>query len=166
MNETPLERETRLISDNMGLVASIAKKFNPKTQDELDDLIQAGTIGLLKAVRKFDETKAVLSTWAYRPIRWEIIDYLKRSKIVGKQVKISPVNEPAYTITEEILSNYEPASLTDEEREILILISSSYNIREISSIMNITEYSVSKLLKIAADKIKEANEEKTTINGN
>ena len=39
-----------LIEKNMGLVLSIVNKFNPRNQTEKDDYIQAGRIGLWKAI--------------------------------------------------------------------------------------------------------------------
>ncbi len=44
-----LEAKTELIERNMRLVAHVAKKYqNP--EDEMEDLISIGTIGLIKAV--------------------------------------------------------------------------------------------------------------------
>ena len=45
-----------LIERNLRLVAHIAKKYQ-NTEDELDDLISIGTIGLIKAINSFDEQK-------------------------------------------------------------------------------------------------------------
>lgn len=42
-----------LISGNMGLVKSIARRFVGRGC-EFDDLVQIGTIGMLKAIRSFD----------------------------------------------------------------------------------------------------------------
>lgn len=47
------EAESELISCNMGLVKSIAVRFLGRGE-ELDDLIQLGSIGLLKAARGYD----------------------------------------------------------------------------------------------------------------
>ena len=44
---------TRLITENMGLVVCIAKRYIGRGQ-ELEDLIQIGLIGLIKAVDRFD----------------------------------------------------------------------------------------------------------------
>ena len=44
-----------LIEKNMGLVLSIVNKFNPKNQTEKEDYIQAGRIGLWKALTKFSK---------------------------------------------------------------------------------------------------------------
>ena len=46
-----------LIEKNMGLVASIVNSFQPKDQTEREDYLQAGRIGLWKALQKFNPDK-------------------------------------------------------------------------------------------------------------
>jgi len=78
-----------LVSQNTGLVKSIALKFTSAGY-ELDDLMQIGFIGLLKAVERFDTGYNVMfSTYAVPMILGEIKRYLRddgRIK-VGRQVK-------------------------------------------------------------------------------
>ena len=59
------ERATEeLIRLNMGLVQSIAHKFGGRGTD-FEDLIQIGTIGMLKAIKSFDLSRGcVFSTYA------------------------------------------------------------------------------------------------------
>ena len=53
-----------LIEHNLRLVAHIVKKYQ-SPQDELDDLISIGTIGLIKAVNTYDPDKGKrLGTYA------------------------------------------------------------------------------------------------------
>lgn len=60
----PFARED-LINGNLKLVLSALKKFNNKV-DNLDDLFQVGTLGLVKAIDNFDMSYGVtLSTYAY-----------------------------------------------------------------------------------------------------
>ena len=53
-----------IIEENMGLVRSIALRFRDRGTD-YDDLVQIGTIGMIKAVRSFSfEREVVFSTYA------------------------------------------------------------------------------------------------------
>jgi RNA polymerase sigma factor (sigma-70 family) len=150
------ERETRLILENMGLVISLAKKFQPPTSSELEEYIQVGSIGLLKAIRKYDPKKASLSTWAHNNIRWEIIRYINsKSK---KHISLSDVAEPECDIIEDSLIERLPESLTEEEQSVLMLLKANYKLKEISTILEITQYSVSKILNNCFTKIRTANE--------
>ncbi|NLP30990.1 MAG: SigB/SigF/SigG family RNA polymerase sigma factor [Clostridiales bacterium] len=78
-----------LVKQNTGLVKKIALKF-VGTGYELEDLLQIGYIGLLKAVDRFDINFGVMfSTYAVPMILGEIKRYLRddgRIK-VGRQVK-------------------------------------------------------------------------------
>ena len=70
-----------LIEKNMGLVLSIVNKFNPKNQTEKEDYIQAGRIGLWKALTKFSKNGgSKFSPYAWNPIRWEIIKEIRSVK--------------------------------------------------------------------------------------
>lgn len=83
------EAKEILVNQNTGLVKSIALKFL-NSGYELDDLLQIGFIGLLKAVDRFDPGYDVMfSTYAVPMILGEIKRYLRddgRIK-VGRQVK-------------------------------------------------------------------------------
>jgi RNA polymerase primary sigma factor len=49
-----LEAKERLISSNLRLVVSIAKRYQVSTHMTLLDLVQEGTLGLIRAAEKFD----------------------------------------------------------------------------------------------------------------
>lgn len=69
--------EERLIEQNIGLVHSIAKRFVYSGID-YEDLVQIGSLGLLKAIRNFDVDRGVmLSTYAVPMIIGEIRKYLR-----------------------------------------------------------------------------------------
>ena len=68
------DKEARdiLVEKNMGLVHSIARRFQNRGV-EMEDLVQIGSIGLLKAIDKFDLTYEVrFSTYAVPMITGEI----------------------------------------------------------------------------------------------
>ncbi len=85
-NETAMER---LITNNSGLVWNIVKRFNGRGY-ETEDLYQIGTIGLIKAIKRFDITLEVqLSTYAVPYILGEIKRFIRDDGIikVSRQTK-------------------------------------------------------------------------------
>lgn len=75
----------RKITENIGLVHSVANKFRGRGAD-YDDLFQTGCVGLIKAVDNFDETKGfAFSTYAVPVIMGEI----KRIFRDGGLIKVS-----------------------------------------------------------------------------
>ena len=67
----------RLMELNMGLVNGIAFRFRGRGTD-LEDLIQIGSIGMLKAIRSFDLSRGTaFSTYAVPLIMGEIRKYLR-----------------------------------------------------------------------------------------
>ena len=82
------DKEARecLIERNLRLVAYIAKKYNTGDK-ELEDLISIGTIGLIKGIDTFDETKNIrLATYAARCIDNELLMMLRSEKKSAKDV--------------------------------------------------------------------------------
>jgi RNA polymerase sporulation-specific sigma factor len=79
MNNGDNEAKIRLIEHNMRLVAHIVKKYS--STSEADDLISAGSIGLIKALNSYNlEKGASLSTYASRCIENEILMLLRSNK--------------------------------------------------------------------------------------
>jgi len=71
------EAKDKLVSLNLGLVCSIVKRFSNRGY-ELEDLFQVGSIGLLKAIDKFDVSYGVkFSTYAVPMIMGEIRRYIR-----------------------------------------------------------------------------------------
>ena len=73
------EARKLLIEANLRLVVSIAKKYRAGSNASFDpiDLIQAGNLGLISAVEKFDPTRGFrFSTFATWWIRREILNYI------------------------------------------------------------------------------------------
>lgn len=66
----------QLIENNMGLVYMVANQFTGKTLIERDDLIQLGSLGLIKAANYYDASRGTkFSTCATRYIQNEIKKY-------------------------------------------------------------------------------------------
>ncbi|MGW5441353.1 sigma-70 family RNA polymerase sigma factor [Nocardia asteroides] len=68
-----LRAKDHMVRANLRLVVSIARRFPTTTGMSLLDLIQEGTLGLIRAVEKFDHTRGLkLSTYATYWIRQSI----------------------------------------------------------------------------------------------
>lgn len=67
----------RLVMDNVGLIWSIVRRFSGRGY-EMEDLFQIGSIGLIKAIDKFDTSFDVkFSTYAVPMILGEVRRYLR-----------------------------------------------------------------------------------------
>jgi len=77
-----MEAKNRLIASNIGLVKSVLRGFSNRGY-EVDDLFQIGSIGLLKAIDKFDTSFNVkFSTYAVPMIIGEIKRFLRDDGII------------------------------------------------------------------------------------
>lgn len=77
LKDGDLEARNKLIEHNLRLVAHIVKKYNNLERD-MDDLISIGTIGLIKAVNTYDESKGNrLVTYASRCIENAILSQMR-----------------------------------------------------------------------------------------
>ena len=92
-----------LVERNLRLVAHIAKKYVGVGEDT-EDLISIGTIGLIKAVSTFDDSKGRLVTYASRCIDNELLMMLRSRKKVSRDVSL-----------------YEPIGTDKEGNEISLL---------------------------------------------
>ncbi len=69
-----------LIERNLRLVAHIVKKFESKSMSQ-DDLISIGTIGLIKGIDSYNDSKKTkITTYAARCIENEILMYFRSNK--------------------------------------------------------------------------------------
>ena len=86
--EGDLEAKHILIERNLRLVAHIVKKYQ-SYEEEAEDLLSIGTIGLIKAVVTFNPEKCVrLGTYAARCIENEILMYLRAKKKSSKEISL------------------------------------------------------------------------------
>ena len=76
-----------LIERNLRLVAHIAKKYQ-NVDEEMEDMISIGTIGLIKAIDSFDAGKGKLSTYASRCIDNELLMFLRAKKKTSREVSL------------------------------------------------------------------------------
>ena len=182
-----LDARNILIERNLRLVAHIMKKYYAQTADQ-EDLISIGTIGLIKGITTFDESKgARLATYAARCVENEILMYFRSQRKSSQDVSLSDYIETAgdgaalslmdvVSDEEDLLervSNREDlrrlckavdAVLTPEERQVVILrygLSGyrSHRQREVADITGISRSYVSRIEKKALGKLRKALEE-------
>ncbi len=175
-----------LIEHNLRLVAHIAKKYQ-NVDEETEDMISIGTIGLIKAIDSFDSGKGKLSTYASRCIDNELLMFLRARKKTSREVSLY---EPIGTDREgneislldiieqeqvDVVERLEAENklsrlpglihdrLNEREKEIITLrygLTSEYEVtqREIGRKLGISRSYVSRIEKRALEKLREAYE--------
>ena len=169
----------KLIEHNLRLVAHIAKKYYADENDR-DDLVSIGTVGLIKAVDSFDPTKGIrLSSYASRCIENEILMFFRSAKKTAQDVSLNdPIDTDkdgnTLTLLDTIATDdhikvrqlYDAVKtrLSPREREIILL---RYGLtgqrplvqREVAKKLNISRSYVSRLEKKALQKLRKAFDE-------
>lgn len=178
-----MEAKNILIERNLRLVAHIVKKYQG-SDEELDDLISIGTIGLIKAVSTFNAAKSArLSTYAARCIDNELLMMFrarkKRSREVslydpigtdkeGNEISLLDIIEsPAVDVVEEYSTREDVARLMASIQDVLSpreyqVICLRYGLgdaqeqtqREIASALKISRSYVSRIEKTALQKLR------------
>ena len=185
--EGDLEARNILIERNLRLVAHIMKKYYAVVSDQ-EDLISIGTIGLIKGITTFDNSKgARLATYAARCVENEILMHFRAQKKSAQDVSLSDFIETGTdgaalslmdVVSEdgdllEQVSGKEQAlqlrravetCLTDQERQVIVL---RYGLdgkpprkqRQVAGITGISRSYVSRIEKRALEKLRAALEE-------
>ena len=141
--EGDLEAKHILIERNLRLVAHIVKKYQT-CEEETEDLLSIGTIGLIKAVVTFNPEKCVrLGTYAARCIENEILMYLRAKKKSSREISL-----------------YEPIGTDREGNEIQLFDiieteeEDAHPQREIAGQLGISRSYVSRIEKSAIEKLR------------
>jgi len=183
MKDGDLEARHTLIERNLRLVAHISKKYQGGDED-MEDLISIGTIGLIKAISTFNyERGNRLATYAARCIDNELLMYFRGKKKTsrevslyepigtdkeGNQINLMDVVESTEKDVFEIIELkgntrkvYEmiPKVLNEREQEIIQWRYGLYNQRpvtqrEIADKLGISRSYVSRIEKRALEKLK------------
>lgn len=78
-----------LIEHNLRLVAHIVKKFD-KNNNDTDDLISIGTIGLIKGIDSYNRSRATkITTYAARCVENEILMHFRKLKNTGNTISLN-----------------------------------------------------------------------------
>ena len=185
--EGDLEARNVLIERNLRLVAHIMKKYYAVVSDQ-EDLISIGTIGLIKGITTFDNSKgARLATYAARCVENEILMHFRAQKKSAQDVSLSDFIETGtdgaalslMDVVSEDSDLLEQVSgkeqtlqlrravetcLTDQERQVIVL---RYGLdgkpprkqRQVAGITGISRSYVSRIEKRALEKLRAALEE-------
>ena len=173
-----------LIEHNMRLVAHVVKKYHCQDYDT-EDLLSAGTIGLIKAVNTFDVDKGSrLATYAARCVENEILMLLRAGKKRAKEVSLfEPIGtdkdgetvslvdviemENPKTIDQLILDQdikelYQAfdQKLTENEKQVIsmrygLFKGKEHTQREVAGVLGISRSYVSRIEKKAIGKLRE-----------
>jgi len=190
-NGSPEEAEYAqkiLVERNLRLVVHIVKKYQ-NIDSEAEDYISIGCIGLIKAIRTFDEKKGRLATYACRCIENELLMFLRGKKKSSREVSLfEPIgqdkegneiqlmdvieqNQPDIIESMELTGNIRrlfalmDEDLTKRERQILIMRyglcgNQEVTQSEIGRALGISRSYVSRIEKKALGKLREKFEER------
>ena len=185
-SEEARQAKNILIERNLRLVAHIAKKYQ-NVDEDMEDLISIGTIGLIKAISSFDAVRGKLSTYASRCIDNELLMLLRSRKKnarevslyepigtdkEGNEINLLDIIEQEQTDVVEQLDLKENTKklqcllnevLNDREREIILLrygllTGREVTQREIGEALHISRSYVSRIEKRALLKLREGFE--------
>lgn len=180
LQQGSFEARNKLIEHNLRLVAHVVRKYESSGED-MEDLISIGTIGLIKAIRTYNQDRGVkLATYAARCIENEVLMHLRNTKKLRQEVSIyDPIgydkegNEVSLldvlTIDNEIIDIIENriqekkikdkmGALSGREREVIEMRYGLYNglketQREIARTLGISRSYVSRIEKRAVNKL-------------
>lgn len=79
LDENDLVARNELVKRNFPFVKGIASRFSRWGRSDLEDLIQAGNVGLILAARKYDYRQGRFTTYAKYWVMDEILDELKKN---------------------------------------------------------------------------------------
>ncbi len=177
------EAKKELILRNMRLVAHVAKKYQNSDED-MEDLISIGTIGLMKAIATYKENYGSrLATYAARCIDNELLMHFRAKKKTSREVSLYEpigtdkegnqislldiVESEELDVVEELEKKRQtrkmlelvPAVLNERER---FIVSQRYGLydkkpmtqREIAAALGISRSYVSRIEKRALEKLR------------
>ena len=187
LNNNDKSAREQLILHNMRLVAHVTKKYSVN-EDESEELISIGTVGLIKAVSSFKaDYGSRFATYAIRCIENEILMYYRSKKKTksdvslfepigtdkeGNQIQLMDVIEnDDIDVSNNILKNESIDKLNKYIKEVLsegeyYILVQRYGLlgheemtqRQIAKILGISRSYVSRIEKRALDKLKKVLE--------
>lgn len=109
----------QLVEENVGLIWCVVKRFYGRGTDT-EDLFQIGSIGLLKAIDKFDTSYDVkFSTYAVPMISGEIKRFLRDDGIIKVSRSLKELSYRTYQAREKLIEKLGREPTMDELAQIM-----------------------------------------------
>jgi RNA polymerase sigma-B factor len=162
----------RLIEAHLPLVRAVARRF-AGTEEPLDDLVQVGTIGLIKAVDRFDRARgAELAPYAAASIAGEIRHHLRDRcapvcvprRLQAEGLKVRPVTlegsaeeppDPPVEPHERVALGQALRALPARERRIVHLhYFADLSQSQVAAAVGMSQVHVSRLLRAALARLR------------
>lgn len=100
------EAKEKLLKYNSRLIKSIVLRFEGRGV-EFDDLYQIGSLGMLKAIERFDPARGVkFSTYAVTVIMGEIRQYLREDGVIKTSRNLKELAGKVYRARQEFFERY------------------------------------------------------------
>lgn len=138
-----IEAKELLVSSNIGLIRSVLRGFMNRGH-EVDDLFQIGSMGLLKAIDKFDHSFGVrFSTYAVPMIVGEIKRFLRDDGLIKVSRSLKQTAARAKSIEESLFKQYgrEPTieeiakKMEMDKEDVVMALEASYHPEYLHSII-------------------------------
>jgi len=157
MNDLSSDQLASLMDKNMGLVVTLVNSFKPKNENEADEFMQLGRIGLWKAINKHDPEKAKLSTLIWHYVKWEILRHLDKRK---KDKTHLPIKDSICGELKNAADIWEfiPDTLNKKEKHVVQLRLEGHTFLDIGEKIGCSRGWANNIFKSAMEKINEANE--------
>ncbi len=131
-----------ILAEHLPMVHSIVNGFYVPYGLERDDLVQAGMIGIWKALSKFKKHKGTeFSTYSYVSARNEILMLLRKHKKFQQEELplFEEVHVQPYEMEKDVLNRLIKADLEADEKEIVRMLYEGYTQQEIAKVLDTTQ---------------------------
>ncbi|MEZ0291301.1 MAG: sigma-70 family RNA polymerase sigma factor [Solirubrobacteraceae bacterium] len=162
----------RRIEANLPLVRALALRFARRGGEPLDDLVQAGCIGLIHAVDRFDPGRGAFESFAVPTITGEIRNHLRdRGGIIrapaDRSPQIAPIAEDDAPLADPIPGAEDRIAVAaalrtlplHERRVVVLWLYGGRSQRRIAAEVGLSQIHVSRLLRRALERLRPALED-------
>jgi len=153
-----MKTTTDVVHQNLGLVHKLSYRYQ-RPGISRKDLVQEGTLGLHRAIVKYDPSKGVkLSTYAYPWIKSYMSRYVQKTRKAMDYLPVAEVYNPepeseALNKAEDIMS-----CLNQKQRVIIVcLYIHNMSVFQVAQAMNITETQVTWQRQRAMQKMRQCS---------